>query len=330
MKPVLWGVLGVSKHFITRVLLPMQKSDIVDLHAVASRSEDKAREAASRYGIPKYYGSYDALLADESVEAVFIPLPNHLHLEWIRKAADAGKHILCEKPLTLNVRETREAIDYAASKDFLLMEAFMYRFHPQWLHARDLVHTGTIGRVTAVHTFFAYNNSDPSNIRNILETGGGALYDIGCYAVSVARFMFGAEPKRVMSLIDRDSDFGTDVLSSAVLDFGMGRSVFTVGTKTFGRQTVDVFGTGGSIHIHLPFNTYPDVPAKITVVTGLGSRDVVFDPVDQYGLEMEEFSRAVRDGGPVPTPPDDALRNIAAIDAIFRSEKTGEWKDVDF
>ncbi len=328
MKPVRWGVLGVSKHFITRVLLPMRASELVDLHAIASRSLGRAVDAGARYGIPACYGSYEELLADSSVEAVFIPLPNHLHLEWIRKAADAGKHILCEKPLTLNAGDTHAAIEYAVSKDVLLMEAFMYRFHPQWLRAKELVNTGAVGRLTAVHTFFAYNNTDPKNIRNIHDMGGGGLYDIGCYAVSTSRFLFGGEPDRVLALIDRDPVFGTDILTSAILDFGSGRALFTVGTNTFQSQKVDIYCTGGNIHVHLPFNTYADFPAKMTVVTGLGSREIEFPAVDQYGIEVEAFSRAVRDGVSSPVPMSDALGNAAAVDALFRSAVSGTWETV--
>ena len=328
MKAVRWGILGVSKHFITRVMPPMMKTDSSEVYAIASRDGEKAQAAAKKYGIPVAYSSYDDLLADDSIEVVFIPLPNHMHLEWIKRAADAGKHILCEKPLTLNAAETQEAIDYAESKGVLLMEAFMYRLHPQWQRAKELIHGGILGSVTSVQTFFGYNNPDPGNIRNKLEMGGGGIYDIGCYAVSVARHMFGTEPQRALSLINRDPVFGTDMLASGILDFGAGQSTFTVATKTFACQKVDIFGTGGSIHIHIPFNAYDDVPSTITVVNGVGTREVYFEPADQYGLQADAFSRAVREGGAVPIPITDALNNSKALDALFASEKSGGWETI--
>jgi len=306
----------------------MKKSAMVELYGVASRSMEKAQRVSDTFGIPHCFPSYEALLSDKTIEAVYIPLPNHIHLEWIKKAAYAEKHILCEKPLALNTRDAHEAIDYTKKKGVLLMEAFMYRFHPQWKRAAELARTGNIGTVRAVHTFFSYHNTDPQNIRNIFEMGGGALYDIGCYAVSTARYMFEREPIRVMSLMNRDSSFKTDVLTSGVMDFGEGHAVFTVGTQLFPYQRVDIHGSSGRIQIRIPFNTFEDVPAKITVTTGVGSREIQFEPADQYGLQFEEFSETVRKGGPVPVPPEDALNNIAVIDALFRSENSGNWENV--
>ncbi len=328
MEPVRWGVLGIGRHFIRRVVTPANAAPEVDLYAVASRSRDKARSTAEQFGIPVHYGAYEELLDDAAVEAVFITVPNHLHLEWIKKAADAGKHILCEKPLTLTAAEAREAADYAAECRVMLMEAFMYRFHPQWVRVRELVMTGHIGDIRAIHTVFSYTNTDPRNIRNIRAYGGGGLYDIGCYAVSVARWVFDREPSRVVSLINRDPDFDTDVLSSGLMDFGAGHATFTVGTKHTAAQSVDIQGTSGGIRVHIPFNTYEDVPAAMTVVTSVGSREVLTGPADHYGLEFAAVSRAIRDGGPMPIPPWDAIRNMAVLDALFASELSGRWVTV--
>ncbi|MCE5249659.1 Gfo/Idh/MocA family oxidoreductase [bacterium] len=328
MKPVRWGIIGVGKHAVMRIILPMQKTEMVELYGIASRNPEKARQISGKFGIPRSFSSYEELLADKSIEAVFIPLPNHIHLEWIKKAADAGKHILCEKPLTLDAAEAQEAVDYTRSRNVLLMEAFMYRFHPQWRRVRELIITGNIGTVRAVHTYFSYNNTDPRNIRNMLETGGGALYDIGCYAVSTARYVYGCEPERVLSLIARDTSFKTDVLTSGLMDFPEGHALFTVSTQAFPHQKVDIHGSGGRILVHIPFNTFDDVPAAVTVSTGVGVREVRFDPVDQYGLQFGEFSEAVRKGGPVPVPPEDAVNNCMVLDAFFRSEKSGTWETV--
>jgi len=326
MEPVRWGVLGVATHFVLRVLMPLLKSEQVEVSAIASRSADRARQAAERWGIPRWYGSYEELLADKEIEAVFIPLPNHLHTEWIRKCADAGKHVLCEKPLALNAKEAAAAVAYAGKTGVLLMEAFMYRFHPQWRRARELVRIGEIGAVRAVHTYFCYDLKDPQNIRNRIDMGGGALMDIGCYAVSVPRFLFGREPERVLGVVERDPQFKTDIFSSAILDFGSGRSLFSVSTQAFAYQRVEVHGTGGHLRIEVPFNMYPDVPPRLTVVTAVGERVVELPTADQYGLEFEAFSRALRQGQPAPTPPQDAVDNQKVLDALFRSAESGRWE----
>jgi predicted dehydrogenase len=328
MEPVRWGVLGVSAHFHQRIFIPTRDSEIVQIHGIASRSQKKAEKAAREFGIPKAYGSYEKLLRDEEIEAVFIPLPNHMHVEWVKKAADNGKHILCEKPFGMNAEEVREAIDYAENKKVMLMEAFMYRLHPQWQRVRDLAFVGEIGRVLSVNTAFAYNLTDPGNIRNILSTGGGALRDIGCYAVNCARFLLGKEPVRAFGLISRDPNFGTDILGSCILDFGDAHSEFTIGMQNHPFQRVDIYGTRGHIIVRNPFNIFPDVATRVSVITYVGKRDLYFGPVDQYMVEFDSFSRALREGKPVPTPAEDALNNQKVLDALFRCEKSGKWETV--
>jgi predicted dehydrogenase len=328
MKPVVWGVLSVSSHYRLRVHTYVVKSPLVQMRAVASRARDKAQAFAAEFGFPKAYGSYEELLADKEVEAVYIPLPNHMHAEWVKKCADAGKHVLCEKPFALNAPEAEEAIRYAEKKGVRVMEAFMYRLHPQWQRAREIVKAGELGTVHAVHTLFSYMLTDPANIRNILSAGGGAIPDIGCYAVSTARFMMGREPTRVVSLVKRDPKFKTDILTSGILDFDGAQSVFTVGTQSFGWQKVDVIGSGGELRVHLPYNAYPDSPMKLTVTTGVGERNIFTQAADQYQQMFEGFSRAVRGEGEVPTPPQDAINNMKVLDALFRSEKSGAWEKV--
>jgi predicted dehydrogenase len=328
MKPVCWGVLSVSAHYRRRVHPGMSKSPMVELRAIASRSAAKAADAARELGIPHGYGSYDELLADPAIEAVYIPLPNHLHAEWVCKAADAGKHVLCEKPFALNAAEAAKAIRHAEGKHVLVMEAFMYRFHPQWKRVRELVRAGEIGKVHSVHTSFAFMQTDPTNIRNILATGGGSLYDIGCYAASCARFVIGAEPVRALCLVQRDRAFGTDVLSTGVLDFDGARATFTVGTQTYPWQRVEVLGSAGNIAVHLPFNAWPDSPVRVTVKTAVGARTIESPPTDQYVAMVEAFSRAVREKGGVPTPARDAVDNLKVLDALFRSERSGAWEHI--
>ena len=328
MKPVTWGVLGVSGHYRLRCSLPLREADGLVMRGIASRQADRARAAASEFGMSTSYGSYDELLADTDIEAVYIPLPNHMHLEWIKKAADRGKHILCEKPMGMNADETAEAIEYAHTKGVLLMEAFMYRLHPQWVRARDLVAVGEIGSLTAIQSHFFYNNRDAENIRNRKEAGGGGILDIGCYAVSSARFLAGREPVRAVSLVEWDERFGTDRLASGILDFDGLQATFTVGTQTYSQQKVQAFGTGGTLRVELPFNAFPDVPLSIHVETGVGHRTIRTGPADQYLAEFVAFSQAVRSGGPVPIEPADALANQKVLDALFRSGESGTWEAI--
>jgi len=328
MKPVRWGVLGIGKHFVQRVLPSLLDSPLVEVAAVASRDLGRARETAGRFGIPAAYGSYEDLVADQRLEAVYIALPNHLHAEWVGKCAEAGKHVLCEKPLAMDAGQAQACLEHCRKQGVRLMEAFMYRFHPQWRRTLELVRHGEIGAVRAVHTAIGYSNTNPGNIRNILDYGGGALRDIGCYAVSIPRFLFQAEPLRVVSLVSRDPAFKTDVLSSAILDFGEGRATFTVGTQVFSHQGVEVVGTAGRIAVQIPINAYPDTPLRITVTTGVGEREPVLPAADQYGLEFEAFSRALREDRPVPTPPQDAVDNMKVLDALLASERSGRWEPV--
>ena len=328
MKPVVWGVLGVSGHYRLRLRAPLAASALTQVRAIASRSKERADEAARSLGISTSYGSYAELLQDREIEAVYIPLPNHLHAEWVRKAADAGKHILCEKPFAMDAGEAAGAIDHARTRGVLVMECFMYRLHPQWQRAREIVRNGELGAIRVVQTAFTYSNRDPKNIRNIAEVGGGAFSDIGCYAASSARFLLGREPKRAISLVHRDPEFRTDVLDSVILDFGTARAAFTIATQTHPFQRVDVLGDGGRLTIPIPFNMYPDVPAQIVVDAFPGTRTITFPAVDQYALLFDGFSQAVRAGGPVPIDPQDAVDNLKVLDALRRSELSCGWEPV--
>ncbi len=328
MKPVTWGVLSVSSHYVSRINTNVRKSPLNVLQAIASRSPDKAKAAAARLGIPRAYGSYAELLADKDVEAVYIPLPNRFHAEWVKKAADAGKHVLCEKPFAMSAEEARETFDYAQRKGVLVMESLMYRFHPQWIRAAEIARGGDLGEIHAVNTFFSYMITDPSNVRNRLDIGGGGLRDVGSYAVSAARFLLDAEPTRVLGLLHRDPTLRTDTITTGVLDFGKARSVFTVGTQTQAWQRVEAIGSGGMLVVHIPFNAYPDAPAELTVTGWNGTRTVQVPAADQFVEVFEAFSRALRAGGPVPQPPEDTVNNQKVLDALFRSETSGTWEPV--
>ncbi|AEF82196.1 Gfo/Idh/MocA family protein [Leadbettera azotonutricia] len=323
------GVLGCSGHYSLRVSTPLKSSLLIEPYAVASRDAAKAKKYAKTWGFEKSYGSYEDLLSDPNVDFVYIPLPNHLHLQYIKKAADAGKAILCEKPLCLNAKEAAQAASYCQKKKVPLMEAFMYRFHPQWIRAYEIARSGELGEVMGTGGVFSYDNKDPSNIRNIASAGGGALLDIGCYTVSSARYLMGAEPKKVVANALRDSAFKTDTYVSAILDFGNGKSsTFTIGTQIFPYQRVTAYGTGGDLSIDVPFNMYGDVPGVVTVSQGVGTRVIQTEIADQYLLEFDSFAQALIEKTEVPTPIQDAINNMAVIDALFASASSGKWEAV--
>jgi len=332
VKKVVWGVLSTAKIGRDRVLPGMRKSDLLEIRAIASRDEARARSAAEALGIPKAYGSYDALFADPEVEAIYNPLPNHLHVPLTLAAAAAGKHVLCEKPIALTANEAT-ALRAAAGK-VLIAEAFMVRFHPQWLRARELLREGRIGALRAVQMFFGYNNVDPANVRNKADIGGGGLYDIGCYAIVAGRFFFEAEPARGLALIDRDPAFRTDRLTSGLVDFGDGRRLdFTVSTQIAPHQRLQLCGSKGRIEIHIPVNAPQGAPTRISIddcssLEGTGITTETLPASDQYQLQGEAFSRAVRAEIALPHGIEDAIANMRVIDALFRSERSGRWEDV--
>ncbi len=330
---VRWGVLGAAKIGLKKVIPAMQQGDWSAITAIASRDLSKARAAASELGIAKAYGSYEELLADPEIEAVYNPLPNHLHVPWSIRAADAGKHVLCEKPISLTVAEARTLLEARDRTGVLIEEAFMVRTHPQWLRVRELVASGRIGKLRSIVGFFSYSNADPENIRNVPNFGGGALMDIGCYPITIARFLFGEEPRRAVSQIERDPAMKIDRLTSAILDFPSGQAVFTCSTQLAPWQRMQIFGTRGRIEIEIPFNAPVDRPTRIYVddgsdIFGGGIETESFPVCDQYTIQGDLFSRAIREKTPIATPLEDALKNMAVIEAVFRSADSGAWENV--
>lgn len=331
---VRWGVLSTAKIAVTKVIPAMQRSPWCEITAIASRDRSRAEDAARALHIPNAYGSYEELLADETIEAVYNPLPNHLHVHWTIQAAEARKHVLCEKPIALNAAEARELIDVRNRTGVKIQEAFMVRTHPQWLETRRLIKSGRIGALRSVTCFFSYFNPDPANIRNQLGLGGGALMDIGCYPITISRVMYEAEPRRVMALIERDPVFGTDSLTSAVLDFPDGHSTFTCSTRLAEYQRLIFVGTEGRIEVLIPFNAPNDRATQIVIdnsndLTGAGA-DIIEIPVcDQYEIQGSLFSQAIRENSEQPIPLEDAISNMAVIDAVFRSATTGNWEEIE-
>ncbi|MEN9384663.1 MAG: hypothetical protein RI959_1400 [Pseudomonadota bacterium] len=329
MKKVVWGVLSTAKIGWEKVIPAMQNSQHCELRAISSRNLDKGRALADKLAIPVVYGSYAELLADPEIEAIYNPLPNHEHVPMTLAAARAGKHVLCEKPVALNANEAAQLRE--VSDKVLIMEAFMVRFHPQWLLVRERVRAGELGNLRTVQAYFSYYNRDPANVRNQANIGGGALYDIGCYPIVTGRFLFDAEPKRVIALVDRDPEFQTDRTVSALVDFGEGRRLdFTVSMQSVPYQRVQVCGTQKRIELHIPFNA--PLGGSTEVFTDDGSqldggsiRTEVVPACDMYTLEVDAFSQAVRGAIPLPYGVEDAILNMRVIDALFASEKTGAW-----
>ena len=330
MKPVRWGILSTALIGTQRVIPGMLKSRELEVAAMASRDLARARAAAAPLGIATVYGSYEELLADPSIEVIYNPLPNHLHVPMTLAAAQAGKHVLCEKPMAITAAELEALRPHAGRVH--IREAFMVRHHPQWIAAREQVRRGAIGELRFMQVPFSYFNADPHNIRNMADIGGGALYDIGCYAIVAGRWFFEAEPQRVIAAIDRDPAFGTDRTTSGVLDFGAGRQlVFTVSTQSARYQRVQLVGTQGRIEIEIPFNAPPDKPCRYWIeedatVEGSGLQTVTLPVVDQYQLQAEAFGRAVREDRPDASALDDAVMNMRIIGALFASEKSGRFE----
>jgi predicted dehydrogenase len=328
---VKWGVLGAASIATRKVIPGMQKGEWSEIAAIASRDLKKAEEAAGKLGIAKAYGSYEELLADPEIEAIYNPLPNHLHVPWSIEAAVAGKHVLCEKPISLTVAEAQTLLEVRERCGVKIGEAFMVKTHPQWLRTRDLIQKGVIGDLRAIVGAFSYFNRDPHNVRNNAAWGGGGMLDIGCYPITTSRFIFGEEPVGVAGLIETDPDFKTDRLASVILAFPSGQAVFTCSTQLVPYQRMQFLGTTGRIEIEIPFNAPPDRGCRIFIddgrdVFGGGIRIETIPVCDQYTVQGDAFSRAIREGSEVPVPLEDAIGNMAVIEAVFRAGDSGRWE----
>ncbi len=318
-----WGVLSTAKIGREKVIPGIQAAPNCTVTAIAGRDLARTNEVADQLGIPGRHGSYQALLEDPAVDAVYIPLPNHLHMEWTIKAAEAGKHVLCEKPMALTSADGRRMIDACADNGVVFMEAFMYRLHPSWQTALELVSSGAIGDLVTVQSWFSYFNDDPANIRNIADFGGGALMDIGCYSINLSRLLFDSEPDAVIGSITRDPTSGVDITTSGVLEFPTGTATFTCSTRSAPDQRVHIYGTKGRISFEIPFNIPPTTPTHLWLTTRPGdtpvTETIAFDPTDQYRIEAEQFAIAVESGSPVPIPPADGVANLAVIEQLLAS-----------
>jgi predicted dehydrogenase len=324
-----WGILGVAKIALEKVMPAIQAGATGEVVAIASRSLVKAKAAADRLHIPRAYGSYEELLADADVEAIYIPLPNHLHVPWSIRALDAGKHVLCEKPIATSAAEAETLIAAAARTGRLVQEAAMVRTHPRWLGAREMVRSGRIGELRSITAFFSYFNESPTNVRHDPAMGGGGLLDIGFYPTTLARFMFEAEPVRVVGALEVDPRFGVDRLASAILEFARGHAIFTCSTQLVPHQSVDMFGTRGRIGMDTPWSMPHDRASRLLVedIDRPGQLDeITFAACDQWGVQSDLFCEAIVAGKPAPIPIEDAIANMRVIDALFRSARSGHWE----
>jgi predicted dehydrogenase len=329
--PVRWGILGAANIALKKVISGMRGSALAQVVAIASRDIAKARAAANSLGIPRAYGSYQELIDDPDIEAIYNPLPNHLHVPWSIRAAERGKHVLCEKPIALTAREARELLEVRDRTGVQIGEAFMVRTHPQWHKVREIIASGRIGELRLITGHFSYYRRDPGDIRSRVEWGGGALMDVGCYPITISRWLFGAEPTEVMGLIDRDPDMHVDRLTSGLLRFERGQATFSCATQLVHYQVMQIFGTTGRIDVRIPFNPPPGDECRIFVddgrdVEGSGIETITFPPVDQYALQADRFSEAIRGVGSVPVSLEDAMGNMAVIDALFRSAESRHWE----
>ncbi len=331
-KKVRWGILSTANIGRQKVIPAIQKSAHSEVVAISSRDEKSARAAADELGIEKAYGSYEALIADPDIDAIYNPLPNHLHVELTLAANAAGKHVLCEKPIAITAEDARKL--RGARTDRLIMEGFMVRFHPQWLRARDIARSGELGEVRAVRAVFSYFNADPNNVRNKADIGGGGLLDIGCYPITGGRFFFESEPKRVVALVDRDASFKTDRQASVIADFGNGRHLnFMVSTQLVPNQSIEIIGTKGRVELVIPFNAPQGSASALLVDAGHSldgslARREILAPADQYTEMAEAFALAVLGQGELPYGVEDAISSMHVLDAVFASERSGGWAEV--
>jgi predicted dehydrogenase len=329
--PVRWGVLGAADIALKKVIPAMRGSDRSRVVAIASRDKSKADAAARALGIPRAYGSYEELIADPEVEAIYNPLPNHLHVPWSMRAAAAGKHVLCEKPIAMSAAEARELRDARDRAGVLVGEAFMVRTHPQWLGVRKLIESGRIGDLRLVVGHFSYFRRDPNDIRSRADWGGGAMLDIGCYPITLSRWLFDAEPLEVTGQLEHDPDLGIDRLGSALLRFPTGQASFTCAGQLAPHQRMQILGTTARIEVEIPFNAPPDRSCRVFVddgsqFAGASAESVEFPAADQYAVQADRFSEAIRGRGAVPVSIEDAIANMAVIDAIFRSAESRRWE----
>jgi predicted dehydrogenase len=318
---VRWGMLGTSGLARRRVIPAVRDASHARIIAVASRDVGRAEVYARELDISKAHASYDALLADPEIDAVYIALPNHKHAAWATRAIEAGKHVLCEKPIACRAEDVQQIIAARDRHGVKAGEAFMVALHPQWLRARDLIQSGRIGEVRAIQANFGFLMTGAGNIRNVAEFGGGALLDIGCYPVFCSRFVLESEPRRVFCTMEFDPQSGVDRMLSGILDFGRVQSSFVCSFVVAPQQHMVFLGAKGSLALEIPFNPPPERPARVV----LDGAAIDVPVCNQFTLEFDSFSRAILNDGTVPVTLENALGNMRVLDALRRSAESGSW-----
>lgn len=324
-----WGILSTA-YIAQEAMIPaMLNSEYCSVTGIASRNNEKVKNIATKFEIPKFFGSYQELVEDPDIEAVYIPLPNHLHVEWAVKCLKAGKHVLLEKPVALSSEEARFLKEEASKyPDLKIMEAFMYKFHPQWIRVKEMIKEGEIGELRTIQSSFSFFDDDPKSIVNNKEYGGGSLMDIGCYPISLSRFLFDEEPKSVFAKIENDPVFNVDILATALMEFEKGTSFFFSSIQMIDHQQVQIFGTEGSITFEIPFNPPADKPVRLWLLKDGMKKEIEFDICDQYTQEADYFSLAILENDKVPIDLDDAINNMIVIEKIRESDRLGKKVDL--
>ncbi|WEX88451.1 Gfo/Idh/MocA family oxidoreductase [Sinorhizobium garamanticum] len=325
-----FGILSTARIGRELVVPAIQDAENCVVSAIASRDLAKARAMADRFSVPHAFGSYEEMLASDLIDAVYIPLPTSQHVEWTIKAADAGKHVLCEKPIALKAEEIDALIAARDSNKVLVSEAFMVTYSPVWRKVRSLLAEGAIGKLRHVQGAFTYYNRDPGNMRNVPELGGGGLPDIGVYPTITTRFVTGKEPVRIQANTDRDPEFGTDIYSSVRADFGDFELSFYISTQLAARQVMVFHGDKGYIEVKSPFNAdrYGREEVELTNQNHAQSQLFRFQDARQYKLEAEAFSRAATGQPEEVVTLENSRLNQKLIDAIYRASEKDGWETV--
>jgi predicted dehydrogenase len=333
-----WGVLGAANIAVKHALPGMREAPSAKLLAIASRDLGKAQAVAQALGVPRAYGSYDALLADGEIDAVYVPLPNPLHFEWSLRALEAGKDVLCEKPLCLSSEQISELCAARDRSGRKIEEAFAYRNHPQWTKVLEIIASGTLGAVRSVHGTLAKQFLDPTDIRNNPNDGGGGIYDLGSYAISACNMIFGRKPARVVAALERDPAFGIDRLSSALLDYGDAHAAFTVatqaGSSAWGsHQQLSILCAQGWLRLEFPYSQVRPTECRVEIgdATSVGAfptSTLSFAAINQFALQAERFSRLVRGEAVRAWPIEEARDTLRTIEGLFESARTGAWQSL--
>jgi len=321
-----WGVLGCASIAKRSVVPGIQGSEFNEVRAIASRSLETAQATANELNIPLAYGSYEELINDQELDAIYIPLPNQLHKEWTIKAMKAGKHVLCEKPIALTHKEAEEMLLVSKEMNVIAAEAFMYRYHPRYERIKQLIDDGVIGDLRLIKGSFTFNNGDSTeNVRFVKEWGGGSLYDVGCYPISAARYLLGREPiAATMQAMFSEKHGGVDMMAAGLVEFpGDVSLLFDCGMWAAFRNPLEILGTKGRIEIPHAFLGKNENEGNYYVHTDHGVEEIKAEYLDTYALQADAIARAIYGEQSLPFPLDDAIANMKVLEACLQSAENG-------